>query len=237
MFEFLYYTDFEEIYKIANAVTYIIKDSINVAYVEEKSLIVDNLARDKHIFSNQVDAFLLGKYPKRDMLIVSNETPTILQKMGLKDLPITMTQKHLYTIIQKDGKYNDVNYHNIDVDVIKQLPNALYTPLNILKSDTKNDSIVVVTELSDKNNNIIIASIKIDGIGTIQDIRINSNVMTSAYGKSNYDNFMKKNIAKGNLLYDIDKGIIKRVTRDRVQFPMRDNSTTSNISQSDEHVK
>ena len=36
---------------------------------------------------------------------------------------------------------------------------------------------------TDKNDNIIVASIKLDGKGTIQDIRFDTNVMTSAYGK------------------------------------------------------
>ena len=143
---------------------------------------------------------------------------------------------------------------------MKQIPQALEHPLNVLKSDTKNDSIVVVTELADKNGDIVVASIKIDGKGTINDIRIDSNVMTSAYGKSgNYDYFMKDNISKGNLLYDIDEGILQKINstqkksdvKDRLQLPMRDsNSNTisdipknispidiSNISQSDNNVK
>ena len=48
--------------------------------------------------------------------------------------------------------------------------------------------------------------------------------MTSAYGKDNYDNFMKKNIENGNLLYDIDQGIIKRVDNPRLQLPSFTNS-------------
>ena len=35
--------------------------------------------------------------------------------------------------------------NGIKTDVIKQLPQALENPLNVLKSDTKSDSIVVVT--------------------------------------------------------------------------------------------
>ena len=39
------------------------------------------------------------------------------------------------------------------------------------------------------------------------------------------------------LIYDIDESIIKRVTRDRVQFPMQDNSSDNNILQSSKKVK
>lgn len=207
----------------------------------------NNTNETNNIFSKQVDEVIEGIYPKRDMLIVSENTPKILQEIGLNNLPITMTQKHLYTITNKDGKYNKANYHDIDINVIKQLPQALENPLNILKSSTKDDSIVVITELADKNDNIIVASIKIDGKGQINDIAIDSNVLTSAYGKNNYDRFMQENIKKGNLLYDIDDGIIKKTNTprlelpndissrktdvtDRVQFPMRNSSNnTSDI--------
>ena len=212
---------------------------------EETDKKIDNLQeqveelnkKTDDVFSQQVDEVLKGTYPQRDMLIVSKNTPKILQNLGLNNLPITMTQKHLKTIMNSNGEYKNVNYHGLGVDIVKQLPKAISQPLNVLKSDTNPNSIVVITELADKQDRPVIASIKIDGTGRINDIFIDSNVMTSAYGRNNYDEFMKKNIAKGNLLYDIDEGIIKKSSAggrlqlptiskatNRVQIPMRDNS-------------
>ncbi len=187
---------------------------------------------DSDIFSKQIDEVMNGTFPKRDMLTVSENTPQVLQAVGLNNLPITITQKHLNTIMNSSGQYKDVNYHNLGVDIVKQLPKAISEPLNILKSSTKDDSIVVVTDLADNQERPIIASIKINGKGQINSVQIDTNVMTSAYGRNNYDNFMQENISKGNLLYDIDEGIIKKSdTTDRVQFPMRSSSsvTTSDI--------
>lgn len=199
---------------------------------------INNATNDVN-FSKQVDEVMNGTYPKRDMLVVSQSTPKIIQELGIKDLPITMTQKHLDTIINKQGDRKNAHYHGLGVDLVKQIPEALSRPLNVLQSDTKDNSIVVVTDLADNQERPIIASIEINGKGTIQNIRIDSNVMTSAYGRNNYDSFMKNNIAKGNLLYDIDEGIIKQKkdnmqglqlpndvisatsAKDRVQFPMR----------------
>ena len=195
-----------------------------------------------------------GTYPKRDMLVVSQNTPKIIQELGIKDLPITMTQKHLDTIVNQQGNRKNVHYHGLGVDLVKQIPEALSRPLNILQSDTKDNSIVVVTDLADSQERPVIASIEINGKGTMQDIRIDSNVMTSAYGRNNYDNFMQNNIKKGNLLYDIDEGVIKqkrdnvqglqlpnevistKSARDRVQFPMRGDSSVENISQNNKNV-
>ena len=188
------------------------------------------IKRDSENFAKQVDAVRNGTFAKRDMLTLGR-TPKILQELGLKDLPITMTQKHLDTIMNESGKYKGANYHGLGEDIVKKLPEALNNPLDILKSSTKDDSIVLTTDLSDKQDRTIIASIKIDGKGDINNIRIDTNVMTSAYGRNNYDKFMQENIKAGNLLYDIDQGIIKKIDKktvgERLQLPMRDSSDSS----------
>ena len=204
------------------------------------------------IFSKQVDEVLNGNFPQKDMLIVSQNTPKILQDIGLNDLPITLTQRHLKTIMNASGEYKGANYHNLGVDLVKQLPQAIANPLNVLKSNTDSNSIVVITELADKQDRPVIASIKIDGRGQINNIEIDTNVLTSAYGKDNYDSFMKKNIANGNMLYDIDEGVTKKSggklqlrpttstleTISRLQLPNNSSKLSeNNISQSNENVK
>ena len=108
-----------------------------------------------------------------------------------------MLDKFLYfldtlrkTIVNNKGPYKNVNYHGINIKTIKKVPKSLEMPLFVLKSYTKSNSIVVVT---------------------IRDLRINTNVMTSVYGKDNFNNFLEKNIIKENILYDKNKGIIKKI--------------------------
>lgn len=184
--------------------------------------IKEQIKQDSENFAKQVDSVKNGTFPRNDMLVLGN-TPKVLKDIGLSDLPITMTQKHLDTIMNETGKYKGANYHNLGEDIVKQLPEAINNPLDVVKSNTQDNSIVLTTYLADKQNRPIIASIKIDGKGTVNDIRIDTNVMTSAYGRNNYDKFMKDNIQKGNLLYDIDQGVIKKVTGERLQLPIRSN--------------
>lgn len=186
-------------------------------------------------FSEQVDKVIKGIYPERDMLIVSKNTPKIMQEIGLNNLPITMTQKHLKTIMNNNGEYKNSNYHDLGIELVKQLPASLSEPLNILQSSTKGDSIVIITDLVDKQDKTIIAIIKKDGTGRINDAFIDSNVLTSAYGRNNYDKFMQDNIAKGNMLYDIDEGIIKRSGGKLQLQPFT--SINKNISQINNNVK
>lgn len=196
----------------------------------------DNISKTKDkSFSQQVSEVVKGTYPKGNMLIVTKETPKILQDIGLNNYPITLTQRHLNTIMNAKGNYKNANYHNLGAKLIKKIPEAISKPLNILQSDTDTNSIVVITDLADNLDRPIIASIKIDGKGVINNIEIDSNVMTSAYGRNNYDNFMRRNIEKGNLLYDIDEGIIKRIGGKLQLRPT--NSSKDNIPQSNEKVK
>ena len=170
------------------------------------------------LFSLQIDNVIAGKYPKRDSVVVLNRIPDVLHNIGLPDLPITITQKHIYTIVNDYGKYKNVNYHGLGEDLIKQLPNCIKKPLYVFKSQTKSDSIVVVTSLRDKQNRPIIVSIKISGSCRIKNIRIGANVLTGAYGRNNYNDFIKNNILLDKLLYDYKNGIIKKLdTTDRKQ--------------------
>ena len=179
------------------------------------------LVREEDTFYETVDQVLDGTYPKRSMILVLSKTPDILKEIGLDDLPITMTQKHLYTITNKSGKYKAVNYHNLGIDLIKKIPSSLRQPLKILLSNTKADSIVLVTDLIDNENRPVIASIKMNGEGRIGDRFVKTNVLTSVYGRNNYEKFIKGNIENNKILYDKDEGIIKELDiGDRVQFPM-----------------
>lgn len=186
------------------------------------------LERDSEDFSRQVEEVQNGTFPKRDMLTLLTETPKPLLDIGLPNLPITMTQRHLDTIMNASGKYKNANYHDLGIDIIKQLPEAISNPLDIVHSNTNGDSIVLTTYLADKQGRTAVASIKIDGKGKVNDVIVDTNVMTSAYGRNNYERWMQDNLDNDRLLYDIDRGVIKKVTKSRLQLPRIGNSDTTN---------
>lgn len=209
---------------------------VQIAPLNEKT----QIEYDSKNFSKQIDEVKNGAFPKNNTLVLLKNTPKVLKDIGLNDLPITMTQKHLETISQDKGKYKNANYHNLGIDVVKQLPEAIANPLNIYKSSTRDDSIVLVTHLSDKKGNIVLASIKVDGKGTINGIVVDANHMTSAYGKNNYDyNIDKKTgeykpgwaeLNKDNMIYDIDEGIIKKNISSMARFQLPRYTTNDSIN-------
>ena len=169
----------------------------------------ERLKRDSENFSKQVDDYISGNLKSSDYLNLG-KTPKLLQDIGLPDEPISMKQSKLKSIMTETDNWNDRN-HGLTVDIVKRIPEAISKPLNILKSSTVENSIDIVTDLADKLERPVIVSIEINKRGQIGNVEFMSNRLTSAYGKDNYDRFMKTEIAKGNLLYDIDEGIIKEL--------------------------
>ena len=130
----------------------------------------------KAVFSEQVDAVLSGADTTSTHIKVSN-TPKILRDVGLPNLPILITAKHLRSITQDSGT-ESMNYHGLGEKAIKKLPELLADPVMIMDSLTREDSVVVLTEIFDKENRPVIAAIKIDGIGRQNGEIISANILT-----------------------------------------------------------
>lgn len=123
-------------------------------------------------FSTQVDKYIKGELPSGDLLYLGNTFKT-LQKLGLKNEPLILKQSKLKSMLE----YSDNNdrLHGLPAETIKKIPEAINNPLNILKSSTHDNSIVVITDLADSSSRPIIASIEIDYNGQIGDIDFLSN--------------------------------------------------------------
>ena len=168
-------------------------------------------------FEKQVDSILSGSNTS-DSIIAVMQTPELLQKAGLPNLPIFITAKHIKTITQPYGK-KSANYHGLKIETLKLLPKHISNPVIIADSLTQKNSIVIITELTDSNNNPIIAAIKLNGQVNINNKYIKANILTSTYGKENFENFLK-NIALTNSLIYWDKEKSQRLSVNLgIQFP------------------
>ena len=220
----------EKNYKTAGTRTNMQDILVSKATNNNKERVRDILSRNGS-FSEQVDKYIADKLPSGDFLYLG-ETPTVLQNLGLPNNEVILKQSKLKTIMQESNNNTD-KLHGLPIETIKKIPEAIANPLNILQSSTDENSVVIITDLADANERPIIASIEVNYDGQIGNIDFLSNRLTSAYGKNNYDRFMKTEIAKGNLLYDIDEGIIKELPATRLQSPKGISSfvdTNNNVS-------
>ena len=148
-------------------------------------------------FDSQVDAVLNGADTNSTHLKLM-DTPSLLQEAGLPNLPILMTAQHLKKIIATTG-------HGLDVEVVKKLPEYISSPVMIADSLTRpEDSVVIITEATDSENRPVIAAILLNGTGRIDGNHIDANIMTSAYGRNNFQSFLDR-IADSNSVIFWDK--------------------------------
>lgn len=184
----------------SRGLSYVTFSSEQVKNIDNKAPTSDpDIRFSDRSFSEQIDDVLDGADTTSTHLKVM-DTPSILQEAGLPNLPILMTTKHLKSITASSGK-KKVNYHGLDVDIVKKLPKYISEPVMIADSLTRDDSIVVITEAVDSKKRPVLAAILLDGAGRIDSKHINANIMTSAYGKDNFNSFLKRIADNDALVY------------------------------------
>ena len=134
-----------------------------------------------------------------DSVMISANTPKILQKLGLKNLPILLSARHIRNCLH--AKESNPHWHGLSKQNIIDLKEELKEPTIVMDSFTDAKSVVVVTNIIDKEKFPVVAVLKADGAGRYKLKTISSNYMTSVYGKDNIENLIIKAISNNMLLY------------------------------------
>lgn len=149
-------------------------------------------------FSEQVDLVLAGKYNRFDALKVC-DTPDLLLQSGLKQLPMLYTQRHLREAIQQKDLHNHT--HGIKIEQIKSLPELIKNPVMIYDSLSRSESLLVLTSEIDVDKMPIVVSIRPNGKGTYELKKVDSNFITSMYGRENFEQHINSVVNNGKIIY------------------------------------
>lgn len=150
-------------------------------------------------FSEQVDKALNGEWNQYNALYVG-ETSPLMEKLGLKQLPVLMTSKHLRDIVAEKRSGN-TRYHGLTVDQVKSLGGILSDPAMVLDSAQRNDAVVFVSDQTDADGLPIVAAIRPNGSGVYEMTRQPANFLLSMYGRENFDKFIESAARDGRILY------------------------------------
>ena len=113
------------------------------------------------------------------------ETFNILAEVGLPDLPLCMTAKHLNDAMHEESANNPA-WHGISEDIMKKLPELLAKPVMVLDSWTTPGDIVVVTSAIDHENRPVVVPIHPNGEAVVGGVKGPANFITTAYGRANF---------------------------------------------------
>ena len=130
----------------------------------------------------QIDGTFDGSFPSGRKISLG-ETPEIIQQYGANAREMTMTQTVARKIAYPTGYLGLKHGHNLGMSVLKNLPQQLRDPVAILKNPQPNasgaDSVIILTEWNDKNENPIVIPIQLDVTGALD---IPENVIASTFG-------------------------------------------------------
>ncbi|MGN0437529.1 MAG: LPD25 domain-containing protein, partial [Lachnospiraceae bacterium] len=157
-----------------------VKASEITAKVNETILQDENIIMEKS-FAEQVDEVIAGTANQYNALKVC-DTPQLLLDVGCEQLPMLFTHKHLHNAIRPISTKNSKG-HGLTIQQVKKLPELLANPVMIYDSQSQKNSIVVVTEELDARLFPVIVSIKTNGKGTYELQKVDSNFITSVYGR------------------------------------------------------
>lgn len=107
--------------------------------------------------------------------------------------------------------------HNLDKDIFKYLIFELRNPAMLLKG-SKENTLVAVTDLMDREGRPIIVSVALER----RNAHHLANQITSAYGRNDFDEYLRRQVEKGNLIA-INKNKANQMFQSAgVQFPLEE---------------
>lgn len=177
-------------------------------------------------FSEQVDLALAGKWGRYNALYVG-ETSPLMERLGMKQLPVLMTTAHLQNIVaEKDAR--KPRQHGLSVDQVKSLGDILSDPVMVLDSMSRDDAVVFVSDQVDPDGLPIVAVIRPNGTGVYEMTRQPANFLLSMYGREGFNDFIDKAAQRDKILY-INKEKSQTLFGDAgVQFATGLNNADSN---------
>lgn len=178
-------------------------------------------------FAQQLEDYKQGQIPKGDTLVVG-ATPEVFQKIGMAALPVTLNATHVDYALYGTKDFD----HHLGKALLEQLPEAIKKPVAIMTSGTKtNSSIVAMLEIR-HNGKQVVMPVVVDGFGKQNGILIDSNAITSIYGKNYSISKVLHDaiVQEGNgqfRLYYLDKNKATALLQ-KARVPMPKNSATRN---------
>lgn len=158
---------------------------------KERQFMKNIKVEESYRIRNEINKAINYEMNRYDSIMICKETPKILRDIGLIDKPILMSQQHIRNCLHEKG--NNPHWHGLNIEFFEKIPGLLSSPAMLMDSFSDDYSVIAVFDAVDKDNLPIMACINTNGRGNYDFRAINSNYLTSVYGKERFDNFLKKN--------------------------------------------
>lgn len=151
-------------------------------------------------FQEDLDRFLDGDQRNMRECLYVCETPSSMVMLGMKQLPIYITQLHVRRIMQPKSDRNS-HFHGIGKDELLEVPNLLASPAVIMDSLSRSDSVVLVLDATDADMLPLFAVIRPNGVSQYDCELVPSNHLTTLYGKDDVCKYLESAAKQDKILF------------------------------------
>lgn len=140
--------------------------------------------------------------PRRECLFVC-DTPSSLVMLGMRQLPIFITKRHVRDIMHPKSPDN-LHWHGLGTNELLAVPDLLASPaiiLDALDGASRTDCIVCVLSETDSDLLPLVAAIKPDGTSQYECELVDSNHLLSVYGRSRLEEYLDIATRQGHVLF------------------------------------
>lgn len=169
-------------------------------------------------FGDQVDMVLRGSWPQHRALTLCGQAPGKLVRLGLPDLPVSLTARHVRTMTAPKSSDNG-HLHGLTAAQVKRIPELLCGTCAVMvsQSTTKRnaDALVLVTGTLAPDGNPLVAVVTENGHAAIRHGRGEEPTIhvLSAYGMIGFGEVLEKTLRADGILY-FEPGQMKRLMRE-----------------------
>lgn len=171
-------------------------------------------------FETQVNAILAGQYDLQSAMRVRKDTPQILLALGMDNLPVLYSTRHMLQIFGLAGTHE---FHPLDRLTVVEVPKALDHPLFITEEKNRVGTLDFGLSLMDPERvgsetlrKPLFLSMQMSGNGKYDKDYISCNFVKSFYGVESKERWAYKliNAVNENRLLYVDKEALDVFTKD-----------------------
>lgn len=172
-------------------------------YTEAEKAKIQQNAQEEILFRRNLHSLLDGDKKLASRPLVVGKTPNIFavcDKNVSTNNDLVIAKKVVEKCMRpemrdENDKLIGKTGHGLTEELLKDTLSSIKTPIMILKG-SKDNSAVAVTDLIDNQGRKIIVTVEFNKMGSVGNI----NSVTSAYGRTDFNEYLERQIERGNMV-------------------------------------
>ena len=200
----------------------------------------------------EVETALNNKNYNQEIKLTDGSPSILLAQKGVKNLPMIMNASHIRENIftedeakAKGLKVNkNINYHGLGkdlfykvIDGLDDVKEAYRGTKNAENSNRRENYFLLISQYTDKDNNIINVPVYINEKGLYNRVFIDANKIATVFGRNEFRKYIREQLSNGNLVRIKNRSTQTSESTSPINADYGKNASKDSIPNSSENVK